>query len=52
MLITVEDPVAGTLKLAGNPLKLSAFPDPPTRPPAPSLDADRAKLLKELGIEG
>jgi CoA:oxalate CoA-transferase len=52
MLITVEDPVAGTLKLAGNPLKLSAFPDPPTRPPAPTLDADRAKLLKELGIEG
>jgi CoA:oxalate CoA-transferase len=52
MLITVEDPVAGTLKLAGNPLKLSAFADPPTRPPAPALDADRAKLLKELGIEG
>ena len=52
MLITVEDPVAGTLKLAGNPLKLSAFPDPPTRPPAPALDADRAKLLKELGLEG
>ena len=52
MLITVEVPVACTLKLAGNPLKLSAFPDPPTRPPAPALDADRAKLLKELGIEG
>jgi CoA:oxalate CoA-transferase len=52
MLITVDDPVAGTLKLAGNPLKLAAFPDPPTRPPAPALDADRAKLLKELGIEG
>jgi CoA:oxalate CoA-transferase len=52
MLVTVEDPVSGTLKLAGNPLKLSAFPDPATRPPAPALDADRAKLLKELGIEG
>jgi len=52
MLITVEDPVAGTLKLAGNPLKLSAFDDPPTRPPAPDLDADRARLLKELGLEG
>jgi CoA:oxalate CoA-transferase len=51
MLITVEDPVAGTLKLAGNPLKLEAFPDPPTRPPAPELDADRAKLLKELELE-
>lgn len=50
MLVTVEDPTAGTLKLAGNPLKLSAFADPPTRPPAPELDADRAKLLKELGL--
>ena len=50
MLISVEDPVAGTLKLAGNPLKLSAFEDPPTRGPAPELDADRAKLLKELGL--
>jgi CoA:oxalate CoA-transferase len=52
MLVTVEDPVAGTLRLAGNPLKLSGFADPPTRPPAPALDADRAKLLQELGIEG
>jgi CoA:oxalate CoA-transferase len=52
MLITVDDPVAGTLRLAGNPLKLSAFEDPPTRAPAPELDADRAKLLKELGLEG
>ena len=51
MLVTTEDPVAGTLKLAGNPLKLSAFPDPPTRPPAPALDADRARLLQELGLE-
>jgi CoA:oxalate CoA-transferase len=50
MLITVEDPKAGTLRLAGNPLKLSAFADPPTRPPAPALDADRAKLLRELGL--
>lgn len=50
MLVTVDDPVSGTLKLAGNPLKLSAFPDPPTRAPAPELDADRAKLLRELGL--
>jgi len=50
MLITVEDPKAGTLKLAGNPLKFSAFPDPPTRAPAPALDADRGKLLRELGL--
>jgi CoA:oxalate CoA-transferase len=50
MVITVEDPKAGTLRLAGNPLKFSAFTDPPTRAPAPALDADRAKLLRELGL--
>ncbi len=50
MLVTVEDPAAGTLKLSGNPLKFSAFPDPPTRPPAPALDGDRAAILKELGL--
>ena len=50
MMVTVEDPEAGTLRLAGNPLKFSAFPDPPTRDPAPTLDRDRAKILKELGL--
>jgi CoA:oxalate CoA-transferase len=50
MLVTVEDPAAGTLRLAGNPLKFSAFPDPPTRDPAPTLDRDHAKILKELGL--
>ena len=50
MLITVEDAVAGTLRLSGNPLKFSAFADPPTRAPAPDLDADRAAILKELGL--
>ena len=50
MLVTVDDPAAGKLTLAGNPLKFSAFPDPPTRDPAPTLDRDRAKILKELGL--
>jgi CoA:oxalate CoA-transferase len=50
MLVTVADPAAGPLKLAGNPLKFSAFPDPPMRAPAPTLDRDRAKILKELGL--
>ena len=50
MLIEVEDPVTGGLRLAGNPMKLSAFADPPTREPAPDLDADRAKILRELGM--
>jgi CoA:oxalate CoA-transferase len=50
MLISVDDPVAGRLQLAGNPIKLSAFADPPTRDPAPELDGDRAKILRELGM--
>ena len=50
MLVEVDDPITGPLQLAGNPMKLSAFADPSTRPPAPDLDADRAKILRELGI--
>jgi CoA:oxalate CoA-transferase len=50
MLVEMSDPKAGTVKLAGNPMKLSAFADPQTRAPAPDLDGDRAKLLRELGL--
>ena len=50
MLVTVPDGEGGTLKVSGNPLKMSAFPDPPTRDAAPDLDADRAAILKELGL--
>ena len=50
MLVTVDDPKSGTLKLAGNPMKISSLADPPTRDPAPDLDADRAAILKELGF--
>jgi CoA:oxalate CoA-transferase len=50
MLISVEDPVTGPLKLAGNPMKFSNFADPATRDPAPDLDANRAAILRELGL--
>jgi CoA:oxalate CoA-transferase len=40
---------AGGLRMAGNPIKLSAFPDPPTRCPAPALDADGERIRMELG---
>jgi len=50
MLVEVDDATTGKLKLAGNPMKLSAFADPATRAPAPDLDADRAKILRELGM--
>jgi len=51
MVVTSEDPVAGTVTMAGNPIKMSAFADPPTRGKAPDLDADRARILKELGLD-
>ncbi|MFN7194900.1 MAG: CaiB/BaiF CoA transferase family protein, partial [bacterium] len=50
MVVTVDDPDVGTLRMAGNPIKLSGVADPPTRRPAPALDADRAAILAELGL--
>lgn len=38
------------LLAAGNPVKLSAHPDPPSRPRAPALDEHRAAILAELGL--
>ena len=49
MLVSVPDGSGGTLKLAGNPLKMSAFEDPTTRRAAPDLDADRAAILSYVG---
>ena len=49
MLVSVPDGSGGTLKLVGNPLKMTAFADPPTRPAAPDLDADRDAILSFLG---
>jgi len=49
MLVEVPDGSGGTLKLAGNPLKMSAFADPTTRSPAPDLDADRQAILAYVG---
>jgi CoA:oxalate CoA-transferase len=50
MLVAVDDATMGALQVAGNPMKLSAFADPPTRAPAPDLDADRDSILRELGL--
>jgi CoA:oxalate CoA-transferase len=50
MLVETMDATGKTMRLAGNPMKLSAFADPPTRAPAPDLDGDRAAILRELGL--
>ena len=49
MLVEAPDGSGGTLKLAGNPVKMSAFEDPKTRRPAPDLDSDRDAILSFLG---
>lgn len=48
MLVELDDPDAAPLRTAGNPIKLSGFPDPRVRPGAPRLDADGARLRREL----
>jgi CoA:oxalate CoA-transferase len=51
MVVTAEDKIAGTIHMGGNPIKISGFPDPPTRGPIPELDGDRARIAAEFGIE-
>ncbi len=51
MLVTARDPAAGTVTMAGNPVKTSAFTDPAERPPAPELDQHRREILQELGMD-
>ena len=46
--IETDDPEAGILRMAGNPIKLSAFDDPSSRRPAPNLDQHRAAILSDL----
>jgi CoA:oxalate CoA-transferase len=48
MVVSVDDPIAGSVRMAGNPIKLSAFADPSVRPPAPDLDADRKNVIAEF----
>ncbi len=50
MLVAIDDPEAGECRTAGNPIKMSAFPDPPTRAPMPDLDQHRDGIIKELQI--
>jgi len=49
MVVSATDETAGTLKMAGNPIKISGFPDPAVRPAAPELGRDQAKIAREIG---
>ena len=48
MLVQTQSPGGMPLKIAGNPVKLSAHADPDTRSPAPALDSGRASILAEF----
>ena len=50
MVIDTAFPDGAPLIAAGNPVKLSAHPDPATRVKAPLLDEHRDAILKELGL--
>jgi CoA:oxalate CoA-transferase len=52
MFVTVDDPEMGRLRMSGSAFKISGYPDPATRPPAPNLDEARADVLAELGLNG
>jgi CoA:oxalate CoA-transferase len=48
MVVAVDDPDLPTLRVAGNPIKMSAFPDPTVRGRVPKLDQDRKRILADL----
>jgi CoA:oxalate CoA-transferase len=52
MIVHVDQPGAGPLPVPGNPIKIEGKADPPTRPPAPALDADRSRILAWLDEPG
>ncbi len=49
MIVNIDDPDAGAMKSAGLPIKMSAYADRATRPPAPRLDEHGARLRAEFG---
>lgn len=51
MIATVEDRLAGTVRVAGNPVKLSGMADSTTRPPVPELGEHTAEVLAALGFD-
>ena len=48
MIVKAYHKVIGDFKLAGNPIKMSAYKDEKTRGDIPDLDEHRDKILKEF----
>ena len=51
MFVEVNDPIAGTVKIAGNPIKMGSFSDSAVREPAPEIGAHNKEIYCErLGL--
>lgn len=50
MVVQVDDPVAGSVQIAGNPIKMSSLPDETTRPRIPELGEHTSEVLSSLGF--
>lgn len=50
MIVAAGGASGADLKMAGNPIKMSAFADPGRRGPVPPLDGHRRRILEELDI--
>ena len=46
MIVDVEDKDIGTVKIAGNPIKMSMLPEEPTRPSSPDIGEHNLEILK------
>lgn len=51
MIVDVEDRLAGTVSVAGNPIKMSGMEDPTSRPPVPELGEHTEAVLQHLGYD-
>ena len=49
MVVNVEDSVAGTIRIAGNPIKISGMEDDTERPKAPEIGEHTREMLLSLG---
>jgi len=50
MIIETKNEEGTVVKMAGNPIKISGYDDPVSRPCAPALDGDRKNILNAIGI--
>jgi len=47
MIVEVEDKHAGTVKISGNPIKMTSVPESATREPAPEIGENNNEIFKE-----